>query len=246
LACTSTCCPAFSPATLQSDLPDGTQTEKVGETLLGDADSLILAVPLLPLLSQTQMANLTVACGSTEPALPRVWIFRHKVPGGGFVGVVVGVGVAVAVRVGVGVGVGVAVGVGVGDLSVPPGLGRLELVLWAGAGCGSAVLGAADEAGLGCGRAGGLALGLGCVLGGDGVVLAEATRTASASSTGIAAGCWARPLAWLAVRVLGTVLGSIPAAVVLGAGLAAAEVIQAFAAAWRVPCTPVTIMLTAP
>jgi hypothetical protein len=106
---------------LQSDLPDGTQTEKVGETLLGDADSLILAVPLVPLLSQTQMANLTVVCGSTELTPPRVWIFRHKVPGGGFVGVVVGVGVAVGVRVGV--GVGVAVGVAIGDLSVPPGLG---------------------------------------------------------------------------------------------------------------------------
>ena len=244
MACTSTCCPALSPATLQSDLPDRTQTEKVGETLLGDAESLILAVPLLPLLSQTQMANLTVACGSTEPGSPRVWIFRHKVPGGGFVGVVVGVGVAVGVRVGV--GVGVAVGVAFGDLSVPPGLGALELVLWAGAGSGSVVLGATDEAGLGCGRVGGLALGLGCVLGGDGVVLAEATRTASASSTGMAAGCWARPLAWLAVRVPGSVLGSIPAAVVLGAGLAAAEVIQAFASAWRVACTPVTIMLIAP
>jgi hypothetical protein len=235
----------LSPPTLQSDLPDGTQTEKVGETLLGDAESLILAVPLLPLLSQTQMANLTVECGSTEPTLPRVWIFRHKVPSGGFVGVVVGVGVAVGVRVGVGVGVGVAVGVAIGDLSVPPGLGRFDLVLWAGAGCGSAVLGAADAAGLGCGRAGGLALGLGWVLGGDGVALAEATRTASASSTGMAAGCWAPPLAWLAVRTLGSVRGSIPA-LVLAAALAAAEVTQAFAEAWRVPCTPVTIMLTAP
>jgi len=242
LACTSTCCPALSPPSLQSDLPDGTQTEKVGETLLGDADSLILAVPLVPLLSQTQMANLTVACGSTELTPPRVWIFRHKVPSGGFVGVVVGVGVAVAVRV----GVGVAVGVAIGDLSVPPGLGLLELVLWAGAGSGSAVLGAADEAGLGWGRGGGLGLGLGCVLGGDGVVLAEATRTASASSTGMAAGCWARPLTWLSVRVLGGVMGSIPAPVVLGAGLLAAEVTQAFVAPCRVPCTPVTIMLTAP
>jgi len=233
---------------LQTDLPDGTHTEKVGDTLLGDADSLILAVPLVPLLSQTQMANLTVVCGSTEPTSPRVWIFRHKVPGGGFVGVVVGVGVAVGVRVGVGVGVGVgvALGVAIGDLSVPPGLGGLELVLWAGTGCGSAVLGAAEEAGLGCGRAGGLALGLGCVLGGDGVVLAEATRTASASSTGMAAGCWARPLRWLAARTLGCVLGSIPAAVVLGAGMAADEVMQGFMAAWRVPCTPVAIMLTAP
>ena len=212
---------------MQSDLPDGTQTEKVGETLLGDADSLILAVPLVPLLSQTQMANLTVVCGSTELMPPRVWIFRHKVPGGGFVGVVVGVGVAVAVRV----GVGVAVGVAIGDLSVPPGLGLLELVLWAGAGSGSAVLGAADEAGLGWGRGGGLGLGLGCVLGGDGVVLAEATRTASASSTGMAAGCWARPLTWLSVRVLGGVMGSIPAPVVLGAGLATEDLIQAFVAA---------------
>ena len=114
-------------------------------------------------------------------------------------------------------------------------------MLWAGAGCGSAVLGAADEAGLGCGRAGGLPLGLGCVLGGDGEVLAEATLTASASSTGMAAGCWARPLAWLAVRILGRV-----PALVLGAGLLAAEATQAFAAPWRVPCTPVTIMLTAP
>ena len=212
---------------MQSDLPDGTQTEKVGDTLLGDADSLILAVPLVPLLSQTQMANLTVACGSTELTPPRVWIFRHKVPSGGFVGVVVGVGVAVAVRV----GVGVAVGVAIGDLSVPPGLGLLELVLWAGTGCGNVVLGAADEAGLGWGRGGGLALGLGCVLGGDGVVLAEATRTASASSTGMAAGCWARPLTWLSVRVLGGVMGSIPAPVVLGAGLATEDLIQAFVAA---------------
>jgi hypothetical protein len=109
---------------LQSDLPDGTQTEKVGDTLLGDAESLIFAVPFVPLLSQTQMANLTVVCGSTELTSPRVWIFRHKVPGGGFVGVAVGVGVAVAVRVGVGVGVGVGVAVGVatGDLTVPPGV----------------------------------------------------------------------------------------------------------------------------
>jgi len=186
---------------LQLDLPDGTQTEKVGDTLLGDADSLIFAVPLVPLLSQTQMANLTVVCGSTELTPPRVWIFMHKVPGGGFVGVVVGVGVAVGVRVGVGVGVGVGVAVTVaaGDLGVPPGLGAFELVLWTGAGCGCAVLGAADEAGLGCGRTGWLALGLGWLLGrvvgGDGVVLAEATRTAAASSTGMAAGCRARPLA---------------------------------------------------
>jgi hypothetical protein len=109
------------------------------------------------------------------------------------------------------------------------------------------VLGAADETGLGCGRTAWLALGLGWVLGkvlggGDGVLLAEATRTASASSTGMAAGCCARPLVWLAVRVL----GSIAAALALGAGLAGAEVTQAFVLAWRVACTPVSIMFTAP
>ena len=114
-------------------------------------------------------------------------------------------------------------------------------MLPAGAGSGSAVLGEADEPGLGCGKAGGLALGLGWVLG-SGVVLADARRTASARSTGMPAGCWARRLAWLAVRVP----GSIPAAVVLGAGLAAAWVVQAFVVAWRVACTPVNIMLTAP
>ena len=59
------------------------------------------------------------------------------------------------------------------------------------------------------------------------------------------AGCWARPMAWLAARVLGSVLGSVAAAVVLGAELLAAEVVQAFAEAWRVACTPVSIMLTA-
>ena len=40
-------------------------------------------------------------------------------------------------------------------------------------------------------------------------------------------------------------MGNIPA-VAFGVGLAAAEVIQAFLAAWPVACTPVTIMLTAP
>jgi hypothetical protein len=104
------------------------------------------------------------------------------------------------------------------------------------------VLGAADEPGLGCGRAGWLALGLGCVLGSGGVVLAEPRRTASARSTGMPAGCWARPLTWPAVRVP----GSVPAAVVLGAGLAGAEVLQAFVVASRVACTPVSIMLAAP
>lgn len=116
-------------------------------------------------------------------------------------------------------------------------------MLCAGAGSGSAVLGAADEPGLGCGRTAELALGLGWVLGSGGVVLAEARRTTFARSTGMPAGCWARPLTWLTVRVL----GCIPAALVLGAGLLGAEVTQAFVLlAWRVPCTPVSIMLTAP
>jgi hypothetical protein len=80
------------------------------------------------------------------------------------------------------------------------------------------------------------------VLGSGGVVLAEARRTTFARSTGMPAGCWARPLTWLAVRVFGSIL----AALVLGAGLSAAEVVQAFVLAWGVPCTPVSIMLTAP
>ena len=157
MACSWTCCPALSPPTLQADLPDGTQTVKVGDTLLGDADTVILAVPLVPLLSQTQMANLTVVCGSTALTLLRVWTSKHRVPGGR-VGVVVGVGVGVDVCVGVAVGVGVAIG----DLSVPPGVRGFELdVLCAGTGCGSEVPGAAEEPGLGCGRTGGLVLGLG-------------------------------------------------------------------------------------
>jgi len=154
LACSWTCCPALSPPTLQSDLPDGAQTVKVGDTLLGDADSEILAVPLVPLLSQTQMAYLTVVCGSTELTLLSVCTVKHKVPGGR-VGVVVGVGVGVDVRVGVGVGVAL------GDVIVPPGLTWPELDDLAGMGCGSVVPGAAEEPGLGCGRTGGLALGLG-------------------------------------------------------------------------------------
>jgi hypothetical protein len=234
------------------DLPDGTQTVKVGDTLLGDADNVILAEPLVPLLSQTQMAYLTVVCGSTELTLLRVWIFRHKVPGRD-VGVVVGVGVAVDVGVGVGVDVWVRVGVGLaaGDLAVPPGSTCFEVVLCAGCGCGSEVLGAADAAGLGCGRTGGLALRLGWVLGSGagGVLCAGASRTASAKSTGMPAGCWARPLTWLAVRVPGSVL----VVLVVGAGLARDENEQGFVVAWRVPCTPVRVpctpissMLTAP
>ena len=76
---------------------------------------------------------------------------------------------------------------------------------------------------------------------------ADARRTARAKSTGMPAGCCARPLTWLAVRTLGFVPGSILAAVVVGAGLAAeAEAEQGFVVAWRVPCTPVSTMLNAP
>ena len=132
------------------DLPDGTQTENVGLTLLGLADRVILAVPPVPLVSQTQMAYPTVVCGSTALTLFSVCIVMQSVPGGG-VGVLVVVGVAVAV--------GVAVGVAIGDLSVPPGVSGLELVLLAGAGCGRPpVPGVAEVPGLGCGSGGGLAL----------------------------------------------------------------------------------------
>lgn len=117
-------------------------------------------------------------------------------------------------------------------------------MLCAGAGFGSAVLGAADEPGLGCGWTAVLARGLGWVLGDGDVVLADARRTASARSTGMPAGCWARPWAWMAARVLGCVWGIVPAAV-LGAGLSAAEVVHAFVLAWGVACTPVSIMLAA-
>jgi hypothetical protein len=58
-----------------------------------------------------------------------------------------------------------------GDLRVPPGVSGFELVLLAGAGCGSPPgWGAAEEPGLGWGSGGGLALGLGWVLG-SGAVL---------------------------------------------------------------------------
>jgi len=156
----------------------------------------------------------------------------------------VGVGVAVGVGVGVGVGDadGVADAVADGEVIVPPGVrGGVELVLCVGAGCAGVALGAAGDCGLGCGRAGGLALGLG-----DGVACAEARRTAAARSTGMPAGCWARPPVWLAVRVPGNVLGIIPAALVVAAWLAEAENEQGCVVAWRVACAPVNIMLTAP
>ncbi len=86
---------------------------KVGVALLGDAVSETLAVPPVPLVSQTTMAYCTVLSGFTVPLPPRFCTLRHSVAVGGGELVLVGVGVAV----GVGVGVGLAVGV----LFVPPG-----------------------------------------------------------------------------------------------------------------------------
>jgi hypothetical protein len=193
-----------------------------------------------------------------------VCILMHSVPGGGeVVGVLVGVGVVL------GVAVGVAVGVLFGDFSVPPGVSGFD-ELFAGAGCGSPPgAGAAEEPGLGWGSDGGLALGLGWEPGNGAVDwltvcvwLAEAVPaawlpcaepwaagacapfcllrwTAYASSTGMPAGC----CAGAAVRAAGRVSALVVAEAV---GLAGAPDAQGFELAWRVPCTPVSIMLTAP
>jgi hypothetical protein len=159
-AWTSTCCPALSPPTEQSDVPLVAQTEKVGLSELGDVVSVILALPLVPLVSQTQMAYPTVVPGSTALTLLRVCTVRQSVPVGG-------VGVLVGVEVGVLVGVGVAVVVGVA--SGPPGLGGFPVPCWAGPGAGSAGMGEEETAGTGCGSV----LGLGLVFpadGGDGAL----------------------------------------------------------------------------
>jgi hypothetical protein len=86
---------------------------KVGLALLGDAVSETLAVPPVPLVSQTTMAYCTVLSGFTVPLPPRFCTLRHSVAVGG--------GVLVLVGVGVGVGVGDGVGLAVGVLFVPPG-----------------------------------------------------------------------------------------------------------------------------
>jgi hypothetical protein len=127
-ACVSMCCPALRPVTVHVDWPGVWQTENVGLTLLGDASTETLAVPPVPLVSQSTMSNWTVLLGSTVLP-PTVCTLRHSVAVG-------------AVLVGVGVGVGVAVGVGlaVGVLFVPPG--EIVGVVWPGV-----VL--ADEPGLG-------------------------------------------------------------------------------------------------
>src|SRR5215467_5513396 len=113
LACVSTCCPALRPDTVHFDPPFGSHTVKVGLTVFGVASTPILTVPLLPLVSQTQIAKCMVVPGSTVLLVPRVRTVMQSVALGGGVVVLVGVGVADFV------GVGVAVGVGV--LFVPPG-----------------------------------------------------------------------------------------------------------------------------
>ena len=161
VACSWGCAPVLR-LVVHLVVPVVAQTENAGVTPFGFADNVTLTLPL-PLVSQIQMAYWTVVCGSTAVTPLIVWILMHSVPGGGeVVGVLVGVGEVV------GVAVGVAVGVVFGDFIVPPGVIAFELLLLAGAGCGSAFgAGAAEEPGLGWGSDGGLALGLGCVFGSD-------------------------------------------------------------------------------
>src|SRR5215472_8214021 len=113
LACVSTWCPALRPDTVHLDPPVWSQTMKEGLTLLGAASTSILTEPLLPLVSQTQIAKWTVVPGSTVLLLPRVRTVMQSVALGGGVVLLLGVGVALLV------GVGVVEGVGV--LFVPPG-----------------------------------------------------------------------------------------------------------------------------
>jgi hypothetical protein len=270
LASSSTLSPALSPPTVHLVVPVFAQRENAGLTLLGLADSVTLAVPPEPLLSQIQMAYRILVCGSTALTPWIVCIVIHSVPGGGeVVGVVVGVGVGV--DVGVGVVVCVGVGVALGDLRVPPGVSGFDFVLWAGAGCGRPLgWGPADDSGLGWGSGGGLALGLGWVLGSGTVLwltvwLAEPVPavwapgaatdpgpagafvpscllrwTAWARSTGMAAGCCARAPVCTAGRVSALVEA-------VAVDMAVAEDRHGLAElASRVPCTPVRSMLTAP
>jgi hypothetical protein len=155
---------------------------------------------------------------------------------------------------------------------VPPGVSDFDFVLWAGAGCGRPLgWGLADDSGLGWGSGGGLALGLGWVLGSGAVLwltvcvwLAEPVPavwapgaatdpspasacvlscllrwTAWARSTGMAAGCCARAPVCAAGRV-SALVEAVPVE------LAVAEDRQGLELDWRVSCTPVRSMLTAP
>jgi hypothetical protein len=156
--------------------------------------------------------------------------------------------------------VGVTVGVTLGDLRVPPGVSGFDLVLLAGPGCGSTLgWGPAEEPGLGWGSGGGLALGLGWELGSGAVDwLAEAVAAAwlpCAETDPCPAGacvpsCLLRWAAW--ARSTGMPAGCCARAPVCAAGrvralvLAVAEDVQEFELSWRVPCTPVSSMFTAP
>jgi hypothetical protein len=155
-ACTSMCCPAVRPVTVHVDWPAGWQTEKVGSRLLGSASSETVAVPPVPLVSQSTMSNCTVLPRSTVLP-PTVCTLRQSVAVG-------------AVLVGVGVG-DVGVGLAVGVLFVPPGLivGSCwpGVTLWEEPGPGVLLaLGVImPPPGLGFGVAGGLRLGWGDGLG---------------------------------------------------------------------------------
>lgn len=235
LACSWGCAPVLR-LVVHVDVPVAAQTEKAGARLFGFADRVTFTLPL-PLVSQIQMAYRTVVCGSTALTPLSVCILMHSVPcGGAVVGVVVGVGEVVGVAVAVAVGLVVALG----DFCVPPGVSGFAEVdeLLAGAGCGSVLgAGAAEEPGLGWGSDGALALGLGWELGsGADDWLPACFWLAYASSTGMPAGCCARAPVWAAERGSALVLA-------VAAGLAD---VQGFELAWRVPCTPVSIMLTAP
>ena len=71
-ACTWTFCPPLRPDTEHVELPAGWQIVKVGATSLGEAPSVSLALPPLPPVSQTQIANCTLSWTFTVLLLPRV------------------------------------------------------------------------------------------------------------------------------------------------------------------------------
>src|SRR5262249_58192449 len=102
----STPCPALRPDTVHFDPPFGSQTVKEGLTLLGAASTAILTEPLLPLVSQTQIAKCTVVPGSTVLLVARVFTLRQSVALGAGLVDLVGVGVAGLVGWGVGGGGG--------------------------------------------------------------------------------------------------------------------------------------------
>lgn len=118
LACNSIRCPTVSPATLQVARPAGWHTVKTGDNLRGLAERLIFALPLVPAVSQTQIAYRAWVPGATEPPLSD-WTDRHRCAVGGGGVVFVGVGVGDGDLLGVGDGLTVLLGEGCG---VPLGL----------------------------------------------------------------------------------------------------------------------------